>query len=90
MSLQFLANRLPGGIDRIVAYFSHALTELEAKWKTIVAAKIHFRTHPWGHCILIETDHLNLTYIHAGNFAKLARWSMFHCHLHVLRVSDFD
>ena len=78
-----LANRLPSGLDRIVAYFSHALSDSEAKWKTIeieafaiVRAVIHFRSLLWGHHFLIETDHRNLTYIHGGTSAKLARWSM--------------
>ena len=67
----------------IVAYFSHALTETEAKWKTIeieayaiVAAIIYFHSLLWGHFFLIETDHRNLTYIHGGTSAKLSRWSM--------------
>ena len=80
----FLANRLPNGVDRIVAYFSHALTASEAKWKTIeieayaiVAAVMYFRSLLWGHYFLIETDHRNLTFIHGGTSAKLGRYSMF-------------
>ena len=42
-----------------------------------MASVIHFRTVLWGHFFLIETDHRNLTFIHGGTSAKLARWSMF-------------
>jgi hypothetical protein len=77
-----LINRTPTG-DRVIKCVSHAFTTAESKWKTIeqeafavVFTVLFFRTVLYGHHFLVETDHRNLTFIHAGTSAKVVRWSL--------------
>ena len=77
-----LINQCPQG-DRVVKCVSHAFTEAESRWKTleqeafaVVFTLLHFRNVLWGHHFMVETDHRNLTFIHAGTSAKVIRWSL--------------
>jgi len=77
-----LINRYPQG-DRVVKCVSHAFTEAESRWKTleqeafaVVFTLLHFRNVLWGHHFMVETDHRNLTFIHARTSAKVIRWSL--------------
>ena len=77
-----LINRYPDG-DRVVGCCSHAFSDTEAKWKTIeqesfgvVFCIMYWYAVLYGHHFLIETDHRNLIYIHAGTSAKVVRWSL--------------
>ena len=67
----------------MVKCVSHAFTEAESRWKTleqeafaVVFTLLHFRNVLWGHHFMVETDHRNLTFIHAGTSAKVIRWSL--------------
>ena len=84
-----LANLYPDGSKRIIACISHKFTKAEARWKTIeqeafaiVFALQHWRDFLYGHHFVLETDHRNLTYIHAGSSPKLTRW--------LLTLQEFD
>ena len=76
-----LANIYPDGSRRIIACVSHKFTKAESRWKTIeqeafavVFALQRWRDILYGHHFQLETDHRNLTYIHAGSSPKVTRW----------------
>ena len=78
-----LINRFPGGVDRVIKCVSHAFTDAESRWKTleqeafaVVFVVLFFRTILYGQYFLVETDHRNLTFVHAGTSAKVTRWSL--------------
>ena len=57
---------------------SHAFTDAESRWKTleqeafaVVFVVLFFRTILYGQYFLVETDHRNLTFVHAGTSAKV-------------------
>jgi len=77
-----LINRYPHG-DRVIKCVSHAFTDTETRWKTleqeafaVVFTVLYFRTVLYGQFFLVETDHGNLTFVHAGTSAKVTRWSL--------------
>jgi hypothetical protein len=77
-----LINRRPDG-DQVIGCASHAFNATESRWKTIeqeafaiVFMLLYFRSVLWGHHFMVETDHRNLTFIHAGTSSKLTRWSL--------------
>ena len=77
-----LINRYPDR-DRVIKCVSHAFTEAESRWKTleqeafaVVFTVLFFRTVLFGQFFLVETDHRNLTFVHAGTSAKVIRWSL--------------
>jgi hypothetical protein len=77
-----LINRYPHG-DRVIKCVSHAFTDTESRWKTleqeafaVVFTVLYFRTVLYGQFFLVETDHRNLTFVHAGTSAKVTRWSL--------------
>ena len=76
-----LINRSPDG-DWVIKCVSHAFTEAESRWKTleqeafaVVFTVLFFRTVLLGQYFLVETDHRNLTFVHAGTSVKVVRWS---------------
>ena len=53
---------------------SPKLKTLEQEAFAVVFTLLHFRNVLWGHHFMVETDHRNLTFIHAS--AKVIRWSL--------------